>query len=63
MATAADKAEGIISMDYTVKGDLDANMAPIYESLHGGGTITLRDIKVKGLKMFGAISEKTGQEY
>lgn len=61
MATAADKAEGIISMDYTIKGDLDANMAPIYESLHGGGTITLRDIKVKGLKMFGAISEKTGQ--
>lgn len=62
MATAAEKAEGIISMDYTVGGDLDGNMGPIYESLKGEGTINLRDVKVNGLKMFGAISNKTGQK-
>ena len=62
MATAAEKAEGIISMDYKIKGDLNGNMGPIYESLNGGGTISLRDVKVSGLKMFGAISEKTGQD-
>jgi AsmA protein len=58
--TAADKAEGIISMDYTVKGDLD-NMAPIYESLHGGGNITPRDIKVKGLKCLVPLARKQGR--
>jgi AsmA protein len=62
MASAAEKAEGIISIDYTVNGDLDGNMGPIYESLEGGGTVTLRDVKVSGLKMFGGISEKTGQD-
>ncbi|MFP9115741.1 AsmA family protein [Flavobacterium sp. RHBU_3] len=62
MATAASKAEGIISIDYTVKGDLNGNMGPIYESLQGDGIINLRDIKVQGLKMFGALSKKTGQD-
>lgn len=62
MASAAEKAEGLISIDYQIKGDLDANMGPIYESLEGGGTVTLRDIKVYGLKMFGGISQKTGQK-
>lgn len=61
MVTAAEKAEGIISLDYKIKGDLNANMGPIYESLEGGGTVTLRDVKVSGFKMFGSISEKTGQ--
>lgn len=62
MATAAEKAEGIISLDYKIKGDLNGNMGPIYESLNGEGTISLRDVKVSGLKMFGAISDKTGQK-
>ena len=62
LVTAAEKAEGIISVDYQLKGDLNANMGPIYESLEGGGTIALRDVKVSGLKMFGGISSKTGQD-
>jgi AsmA protein len=36
-------------------------MGPIYESLHGGGTINLRDVQIKGLKLFDGISSKTGQ--
>ncbi|MFB9076066.1 AsmA family protein [Flavobacterium procerum] len=61
MVTAAEKAHGIISVDYTIKGDLDGNMSPIYPSLEGGGTINLRDVKIKGLKLFDGISSKTGQ--
>ena len=33
MVSAAEKAEGIISLDYKLKGDLDGNMSPIYASL------------------------------
>lgn len=62
MVTAAEKAEGIISVDYKLKGDFDGNMSPILESLEGGGTIFVRDVKVAGLKMFGGVSEKTGQK-
>jgi AsmA protein len=62
MVTAAEKAQGIISIDYNVKGDLNGNMRPIYESLEGGGTITLRDVQVRGLKLFEGISSKTGQK-
>ncbi len=61
MVTAAEKAHGIISVDYKVKGDLNGNMGPIYESMQGGGTINLRDVKIKGLKLFDGISSKTGQ--
>ncbi|OXA78591.1 AsmA protein [Flavobacterium aquidurense] len=62
MVTVAEKAQGIISVDYTVKGDLNGNMGPIYESLEGGGTIDLRDVQVKGLKLFDGISSQTGQK-
>ena len=61
MVTAAEKAEGIISVDYKIKGDLNGNMGPIYESLEGGGILNLRDVKVKGLKLLDGISSKTGQ--
>ncbi|MFD1604726.1 AsmA family protein [Flavobacterium artemisiae] len=61
MVTAAEKAHGIISVDYKIKGDLDGNMSPIYASLEGGGTLNLRDVKIKGLKLFDGISSKTGQ--
>jgi AsmA protein len=62
MVTAAEKAYGIISVDYKIKGDLDGNMSPIYESFEGGGTLNLRDVKIKGLKLFDGISSKTGQD-
>ncbi len=60
MVTAAEKAEGIISVDYKIKGDLDGNMSPIMESLEGGGIISVRDVKVVGLKLFGGVSKETG---
>ena len=62
MASAAENAEGIISLDYQVAGKLDANMQPIYPSLVGGGTLSVKKVKMNGFKMFGAVSKKTGKE-
>jgi len=62
MASAAESAEGIISLDYTVSGKLDGNMQPIYPSLVGGGTLSVKKVKMKGFKMFGAISKSTGKD-
>jgi AsmA protein len=62
MATAAANAEGIISLDYRVAGDLDANMQPVYASLAGGGTLSVMDVKMKGYKLFNAVSKQTGKD-
>ncbi len=60
LATAAGKAEGIISVDYKLNGVLDANMNPVFPSLAGGGVVSLEKIKIMGLKMFSTLSSKTG---
>jgi AsmA protein len=62
MATAAGKASGTVSLDYQLSGTLNDSMYPILPSLKGGGVLSLKKIKVKGLKLFSAISEKTGKE-
>ncbi|MFD2942864.1 AsmA-like C-terminal region-containing protein [Flavobacterium notoginsengisoli] len=62
MATAAEKAQGIVSLDYKLKGRLNANMEPVYPSLVGGGTLSVKDVKVRGLKMFNAVSKQTNSE-
>jgi AsmA protein len=62
LATAASKAEGIVSIDYKLNGKLDENMMPIYPSLVGGGTLSLKKVKLKGLKLFNVVGSKTGKE-
>lgn len=62
MASAAEKAEGIVSLDYTVKGKLDGNMQPIYPSLVGAGKLSVKNVKMMGFKLFGAVSKKTDTE-
>ncbi|WP_316635437.1 AsmA-like C-terminal region-containing protein [uncultured Flavobacterium sp.] len=62
MASAAEKAQGIVSVDYQLKGRLNANMDPVYPSLVGGGTLSIKDVKVRGLKMFNAVSKQTSSE-
>lgn len=59
MASAAEKAQGKVSLDYTVSGKLDGNMQPIYPSLTGGGILSVRAVKMRGFRMFGAVSDKT----
>lgn len=56
LSTAAGKCEGIISLDYALKGILKSGMEPVYPSLEGGGTISLKKVKVMGLKLFTAMS-------
>ncbi|WP_286965994.1 AsmA-like C-terminal region-containing protein [Flavobacterium sp. UBA4854] len=62
MASAAEKAQGIVSLDYQLKGRLNGNMDPVYPSLVGGGTLSVKDVKVRGLKMFNAVSKQTNTE-
>jgi len=62
MATAAKDVKGIVSLDYKLKGDFDANMKPIYPSLEGGGNVNLKDVEVKNLKMLSAVGNDIGSE-
>ncbi|MBK0371033.1 AsmA-like C-terminal region-containing protein [Flavobacterium agrisoli] len=62
MASAAEKAEGIVSLNYQLKGRVNDKMEPVYPSLQGGGILSVKDIKIKGLKMFNAVSSKTNKE-
>jgi AsmA protein len=62
LASSAGKAEGIISIDYNVKGRLNAEMSPVMPSLEGGGTVSLKKVKVSGLKLFNDISKSTEKE-
>ncbi|CAN1547265.1 AsmA-like, C-terminal [Flavobacteriaceae bacterium] len=62
MASAAENAEGIISVDYKIKGRLNQQMMPVYPSLIGGGILSIKDVKVKGMKMFNAVSKTTDHE-
>lgn len=59
LVSAAQYAEGIISLDYAVKGKLGADMQPIYPSLAGGGTLSVKKVKMKGFKLMGAVSKET----
>jgi AsmA protein len=59
MASAAEKAEGIISLEYKLKGRLNTNMEPVYPSLVGNGIVSVKDIKLHGMKMFSAVAKET----
>ena len=62
MASAAENAEGIVSLDYKIKGRLNQQMQPVYPSLIGGGILSIKDVKLKGMKMFNAVSKTTDHE-
>jgi AsmA protein len=62
MATSAAKAQGIISLDYSLSGRLDASMRPVYPSLKGGGKVSISKVKVKGLRLFGEVSKETNKD-
>jgi AsmA protein len=62
MAPSAGKAEGVVSLDYSVKGMLDARMFPVLPSLEGGGIFSIKKVKIYGLKLFNDISKGTQKE-
>ncbi|WP_188361237.1 AsmA-like C-terminal region-containing protein [Flavobacterium orientale] len=59
IASAAEYAEGIVSLDYKLSGKLDNTMSPILPSLIGGGTLSVKNVKMKGFKLFNVVSQKT----
>jgi AsmA protein len=59
LASSAQHAQGIISLDYSLSGKLNEDMRPIYPSLTGGGTLSVRNVKFNGWKLFNTVSSKT----
>lgn len=62
LASAAESVYGVVSLDYSLSGILDANMMPKLKTIKGQGVLTLEDIQFKGFKLFNAVSEKTSFE-
>lgn len=62
LASSASKAEGIISLNYQLGGKLDGNMHPVYPSLKGGGVLSVSKVKMKGLKLFSAVSKESNRD-
>jgi AsmA protein len=62
MVTSAGSAEGIVSLNYKLKGRLNSGMEPVLPSLEGGGTLSLLKIKLKGYKLFAAIGKASGKD-
>jgi AsmA protein len=62
LATSAASSQGIVSLKYQLGGKLDASMHPVYSSLKGSGVLSLQDVKVKGLKLLGAVSKATNRD-
>ncbi|HEX5155286.1 MAG TPA: AsmA family protein [Parafilimonas sp.] len=62
LASAASKAEGIVSLDYRLNGKLDQNMEPVYPSLKGGGVLSIKDVKLDGFKLMSAVSKATEKD-
>lgn len=59
LVPAAQNADGIISLDYEIKGSLDGTMTPIVPSLEGGGSLMVHDVQFKNYKFFGTVSKET----
>lgn len=62
MASAAQGVKGLVSLDYVLDGRLNENMYPVMPSLKGSGYLKLENVQVKGQKILGAISKKTGKD-
>ncbi len=62
MVSAAESAEGIIGLTYTLSGKLNDQMMPIFPSLSGGGVLSVNKVKMKGFKLMNAVSRTTGKD-
>lgn len=59
IVTAAESAEGIVGLNYTIKGILNNQMEPVMPSLEGSGTLSVQQVKMKGFKLLNVVSAKT----
>ena len=61
LASSAEHASGIISLDYTLSGDLNDQMFPIYPTLKGNGVLSIKNVKFNGWKLFNTVSQQSGK--
>jgi AsmA protein len=61
LASSAEHASGIISIDYTLTGKLNEHMCPIYPSLSGNGVLSVKKVKFNGWKLFNTVSSQSGK--
>jgi AsmA protein len=61
LASSAQHASGIISIDYALSGKLNEDMNPIYPSLVGGGMLSVKKVKFDGWKLFNTVSNESGK--
>ena len=61
LASSAQHASGTISIDYTLSGKLNEEMAPIYPSLVGSGVLSVKKVKFNGWKLFNTVSSESGK--
>lgn len=61
LVSSAQHASGIISLDYTISGKLNENMYPVYPSLKGQGTVSVKKLKFNGWKLFNTVSSESGK--
>lgn len=59
IVTAAESAEGIVGLNYSIKGVLNNQMEPVMPSLEGSGTLSVKKVKMKGFKLLNIVSSKT----
>jgi AsmA protein len=59
IVTAAESAEGIVGLNYSIKGVLNNQMEPIMPSLEGSGILSVKKVKMKGFKLLNVVSSKT----
>jgi len=62
LVSSAGNMYGRVSLQYSLKGELDGEMSPIYPSLKGSGYIRLDEVKINGLKVLSEISKATGRD-
>jgi AsmA protein len=62
MVSSAGSASGIVGLDYRISGKFGENMRLVYPSLKGEGVLSLKKIKLKGFKLFNAVSSTTKKD-
>ncbi|MEO3403104.1 AsmA family protein [Mucilaginibacter sp. CAU 1740] len=62
MASSAEHVQGTVSLDYKLAGKLNGDMKPIYPSLKGGGVLSVKQVKVYGLKLLSSVGKQTGHD-
>jgi AsmA protein len=61
LASSAERASGIISIDYSLSGKLNEKMYPVYPTLAGGGVLSVKNVKFKNWKLFNTVSSSSGK--